>query len=106
MLQPHVAIAGRRVLDGAEQLRRRPMGPSLDALRDLGAAVEELGEPGHNLFHERTNLRYGCTILRHYLDRERGNLSNALARYNGSLGRPNYSDLVIDRLVSRWRYQH
>ena len=36
--------------------------------------VKELGEPGHNLFHERTNLRYGCTILRHYLDREKGNI--------------------------------
>ena len=34
--------------------------------------VKEIGEPAHNLFHERTNLRYGCTILRHYLDRERG----------------------------------
>ncbi len=64
--------------------------------------VREIGEPGHNLFHERTNLRYGCTILRHYLDRERGNLVNALGRYNGSLGRPEYPNRVLRALRERW----
>ena len=64
--------------------------------------VKEIGEPGHNLFHERTNLRYGCTILRHYLDRERGNVANALARYNGSLGQPQYPGLVLKALRERW----
>ena len=44
----------------------------------------------HNLFHLRTNLRYGCVILRHYLDIENGDLYRALGRYNGSLGRPEY----------------
>jgi soluble lytic murein transglycosylase-like protein len=52
------------------------------------------------------NIRMGTTILSYYLRKERGNYQRALQRYNGSLGRPNYSDLVIDRLVSRWRYQH
>ena len=64
--------------------------------------VKELGQPTDNLFHERTNLRYGCTILRHYLDRERGNLANALGRYNGSLGKPGYPDLVVGALRNRW----
>jgi soluble lytic murein transglycosylase-like protein len=67
--------------------------------------VKELGETGgatHNLFHERTNLRYGCTILRHYLDRERGNLANALGRYNGSLGQAEYPNLVFRALRDRW----
>ena len=64
--------------------------------------VKEIGEPGHNLFHERTNLRYGCTILRHYLDRERGNLANALGRYNGSLGQPDYPNKVFKALRDRW----
>src|SRR5690606_26497180 len=64
--------------------------------------VKEIGEKGHNLFRERTNLRYGCTILRHYLDRERGNLSNALGRYNGSLGRPEYPNRVLHALRTRW----
>jgi soluble lytic murein transglycosylase-like protein len=64
--------------------------------------VKEIGEPGHNLFHERTNLRYGCTILRHYLDRERGNLANALGRYNGSLGQAEYPNLVLKSWKERW----
>ncbi len=56
--------------------------------------VKEIGTPDHNLFHLRTNLRYGCTILRHYLDMENGNLFRALGRYNGSLGRPEYPNMV------------
>ena len=64
--------------------------------------VREIGMPGQNLFHARTNLRYGCVILRHYLEIERGNLHNALARYNGSLGRPEYPDRVLDALRNRW----
>ena len=52
------------------------------------------GDPGQ-LFDARINLRYGCTILRHYLDREQGNLFRALGRYNGSLGRPVYPNAVL-----------
>jgi soluble lytic murein transglycosylase-like protein len=47
------------------------------------------------LFHLQTNLRFGCVILRHYLDRERGDLYMALGRYNGSRGRPEYPNLVF-----------
>jgi len=47
------------------------------------------------LFDMRSNLRYGCTILRHYLDLERGDLFRALGRYNGSLGRPEYPNAVL-----------
>jgi soluble lytic murein transglycosylase-like protein len=57
--------------------------------------VTAIGNTEHNLFHLRTNLRYGCTILRHYLDIERGNLFRALGRYNGSLGQPEYPNLVL-----------
>ncbi len=57
--------------------------------------VTAIGNTEHNLFHLRTNLRYGCTILRHYLDIERGNLFRALGRYNGSLGRAEYPNLVL-----------
>ena len=64
--------------------------------------VKEIGEPAHNLFHERVNLRYGCTILRHYLDRERGNMANALGRYNGSLGQRDYPDRVFRAWKERW----
>ena len=51
------------------------------------------GDPS-SLFHMQTNLRFGCVILRHYLDRERGNLFMALGRYNGSRGRAKYPDMV------------
>lgn len=54
-----------------------------------------IGNQQQNLFSLRTNLRYGCTILRHYLDIENGNLPRALARYNGSLGSNTYSNSVI-----------
>ncbi|MFN9775073.1 MAG: lytic transglycosylase domain-containing protein, partial [Burkholderiales bacterium] len=56
------------------------------------------GDPS-GLFDSRANLRYGCTILRHYLDIERGDLYRALGRYNGSLGRPEYPNAVL----SAWR---
>jgi len=52
------------------------------------------GDPGR-LFHMQTNLRFGCVILRHYLERERGNLFLALGRYNGSRGRAPYPDAVL-----------
>jgi soluble lytic murein transglycosylase-like protein len=54
-----------------------------------------IGSAGHNLFHLRTNLRYGCVILRHYIDREGGDLFRALGRYNGSLGRGEYPGAVL-----------
>ena len=52
------------------------------------------GDPG-KLFHMQTNLRFGCVILRHYLERERGDLFLALGRYNGSRGKAPYPDAVL-----------
>ena len=52
------------------------------------------GDP-RRLFHLQTNLRFGCTILRHYLERERGDMFMALGRYNGSRGRAEYPNLVF-----------
>ncbi|MES2580603.1 MAG: transglycosylase SLT domain-containing protein [Pseudomonadota bacterium] len=66
--------------------------------------VKSIGNPEHNLFHLRLNLRYGCTILRHYLDIERGDLYRALGRYNGSLGRPQYPNLVVGAWKKQWQY--
>ena len=57
--------------------------------------VRQIGNAEHDLFNLRTNLRYGCTILRYYLDRENGDYFRALGRYNGSLGRPEYPDAVL-----------
>lgn len=63
-----------------------------------------IGADDHNLFNLRTNLRYGCTILRHYLDIERGDLFRALGRYNGSLGRSHYPNLVLRAWSGTWGY--
>lgn len=64
--------------------------------------LAELGRPHDNLFDLRTNLRMGCTILRHYLDRERGDLTRALARYNGSFGQTWYPERVYRALDTQW----
>jgi soluble lytic murein transglycosylase-like protein len=61
-------------------------------------------EDSHNLFNLRTNLRYGCVILRHYLDIERGNLFRALGRYNGSLGKAKYPNKVLRAWNRHWAY--
>ena len=67
--------------------------------------VKLIGGTDDNLFHLRTNLRYGCTILRHYLDIEKGDLYRALGRYNGSLGRPEYPNMVRAAWERHWSYQ-
>jgi soluble lytic murein transglycosylase-like protein len=64
--------------------------------------VKEIGTKGQNLFHLRVNLRYGCTILRHYLDIEKGNLFRALGRYNGTLGKSRYPNLVRAAWRNHW----
>lgn len=68
--------------------------------------VKLIGRPEDNLFDLRTNLRYGCTILRHYLDIEKGDLFRALGRYNGSLGKPEYPDMVRAAWQRQWRYDN
>jgi soluble lytic murein transglycosylase-like protein len=66
--------------------------------------VKLVGQPSHNLFHLRTNLAYGCAILRHYLDIEKGDYWRALGRYNGSLGKPEYPNQVLAAWRGRWKY--
>ncbi|WP_367642278.1 lytic transglycosylase domain-containing protein [Halomonas sp. THAF5a] len=67
--------------------------------------VRELGLPADDLKDPHRNLRYGCTILAHYLAVERGDLTRALARYNGSLGKTWYPERVMRALASRWSLQ-
>ena len=66
--------------------------------------IKVIGKPEHNLFHLRTNLRYGCTIMRHYLDIEQGSLFRALGRYNGSLGQATYPNLVVSAWRRHWTF--
>ncbi|MEN9464758.1 MAG: hypothetical protein RL217_939 [Pseudomonadota bacterium] len=67
---------------------------------------KEIGRPSDNLMHEQTNLRYGCTILRHYLNKEKDDFIRALARYNGSLGRTKYPEKVLLAWERHWFVQY
>jgi soluble lytic murein transglycosylase-like protein len=100
-LDPHLVLA---VIDVESRFRKYAVSRAgaRGLMQVMPFWVKEIGEPNHNLFHERTNLRYGCTILRHYLDRESGNLVNALGRYNGSLGQADYPNRVLKTLRERW----
>lgn len=64
--------------------------------------VGELGRPADDLFEPSLNLRYGCTILAHYLQIERGDLTRALARYNGSRGQTWYPERVLRAWTGQW----
>ncbi len=67
--------------------------------------VELIGARNHDLFNLRTNLRYGCVILRHYLDVERGDVARSLLRYNGSLGGSGeYAARVMSTWQRRWMW--
>ncbi len=64
---------------------------------------KEIGRPDDNLFHLETNLRYGCTILKHYIKKADGRLAEALARYNGSYGSYRYPEKVMNAWQNRWK---
>ena len=66
--------------------------------------LRQIGSPEHDLFTLRANLRYGCTILRYYLDLENGDLYRALGRYNGSLGRAEYPSAVVGSMQRYWTW--
>lgn len=68
----------------------------------LKEASAKNGRKNDNLFDPQTNLRMGCTILRYYLDASRDNWVKALARYNGSYGKPDYPYKVLHALNTRW----
>ncbi|WP_422101839.1 lytic transglycosylase domain-containing protein [Vreelandella sp.] len=83
-----------------------------DAISSAGAVglmqimpfwVAELGLPIDDLTEPNRNLRYGCTILAHYLAVERGDFTRALARYNGSLGKTWYPERVLKAWQEHWR---
>lgn len=63
-----------------------------------------IGQNNDSLFEAQTNLRYGCIILRHYLDIENNNLVRGLARYNGSLGSDVYPTMVLSIWNAKYRY--
>lgn len=64
--------------------------------------LEEMDEAEENLMHIDTNVRFGCTILRYYMDIENDDMRRALGRYNGSLGKRKYPNKVLERLRTKW----
>ena len=66
--------------------------------------IKLIGKPGDDIFRMRTNLKYGCAILRLYLDIENGDYFRALGRYNGSLGQPEYPNAVNAAWQGSWKY--
>jgi soluble lytic murein transglycosylase-like protein len=67
--------------------------------------VKQIGVPQHNLFHMRTNLAYGCAILRLYIDQENGDYFRAFGRYNGSLGSSEYPRAILKAWKITWKYK-
>ena len=100
-LDPHLVLA---VIDVESKFRKYAVSRSgaRGYMQVMPFWIAQIGEAGQNLFNERMNLRYGCTILRYYLDNEHGRMANALARYNGSLGQPDYPARVLAALKARW----
>jgi len=100
-LDPHLVLA---VIEVESKFRKYAVSKAgaRGLMQVMPFWMKQIGAPADNLFQERINLRYGCTILRHYLDRERGNLANALGRYNGSLGQHDYPNRVLRALKERW----
>ena len=100
-LQPEVVLALIEVESHFDQYAISVSG-ARGIMQIMPFWLDELNMQGNNLFHLKTNIRMGCTILKHYLDREKGNLNNALARYNGSYGKAKYPDKVFKALEVHW----
>lgn len=100
-LDPQLLLGLIQVESGFRKYAVSPVG-ARGFMQVMPFWVKHIGTPEHNLFNLRTNLRYGATILRHYLDRENGNYFRALGRYNGSLGRAEYPNLVVGAWKRHW----
>jgi soluble lytic murein transglycosylase-like protein len=100
-LDPHLVLSLIQVESGFNKYAVSRVG-ARGYMQVMPFWVKSIGTREHNLFHLRINLRYGCTIMRHYLDMEKGNLYRALGRYNGSLGRAEYPNLVKAAWHKHW----
>ena len=100
-LRPRIVLAVIEVESSFNPYAVSPQG-ALGLMQVMPFWTKRLGEPAANLFRVRTNLRMGCHILRHYLNRHQGDLFAALAAYNGSNGLPYYPDRVYRVFHARW----
>ena len=102
-LDPQLVLGLIQVESGFKKYALSPVG-ARGYMQVMPFWARLIGNQETNLFHMRTNLRFGCTILRHYLDIEKGDLFRALGRYNGSLGRAEYPNLVRGAWENNWSY--
>lgn len=102
-LDPDLVLALIEVESGFNRFALSPVGAS-GLMQVMPFWKELIGAEKDSLFDVRTNLRYGCIILRHYLDIEKNNVERGLARYNGSLGSDTYSSLVLNTWQAKYRY--
>lgn len=102
-LDPDLVLALIEVESGFNRFALSHVGAS-GLMQVMPFWKELIGSEKDSLFDTQTNLRYGCIILRHYLDVESNNTARALARYNGSLGTDNYSSLVLNIWQAKYRY--
>lgn len=100
-LQPELVMAVIQIESNFDRRAVSRVG-ALGLMQVMPFWLKEIGLPGDDLFNARTNLRMGCTILRHYLDKEKGNIIKALGRYNGSLGSFRYPRKVLSALRNNW----
>ena len=102
-LDPDLVLALIEVESGFNRFALSHVGAS-GLMQVMPFWKELIGSDKDSLFDVQTNLRYGCIILRHYLDVEKNNVERGLARYNGSLGTDTYSSLVINVWQAKYRY--
>lgn len=102
-LDPDLVLALIEVESGFNRFALSHVGAS-GLMQVMPFWKELIGSEKDSLFDVQTNLRYGCIILRHYLDVEKNNIERGLARYNGSLGTDAYSSLVINTWQAKYRY--
>lgn len=103
-LDPQLVLGLIQVESGFKKYAVSPVG-ARGFMQVMPFWVRQIGNPDQDLFHLRLNLRYGCTILRRYLDMEKGDLYRALGRYNGSLGQPEYPNMVVGAWRKSWSYR-
>jgi soluble lytic murein transglycosylase-like protein len=102
-LDPQLVLGLIQVESGFKKYSISPAG-ARGYMQVMPFWVNLIGSRDSNLFHMRTNLRFGCTILRHYLDIENGDIYRALGRYNGSLGKPDYPNMVRGAWEKQWNW--
>ena len=101
-LQPEIVLALIEVESGFNRFAVSRVGAQ-GMMQVMPFWKKEIGRPNDNLIDTDTNLKYGCTILKHYMKRADGRLIEALARYNGSYGKYWYPRRVMDAWEKHWR---